>query len=275
MGDTSRQVRDMLGHPVLDVDGHVIEFMPAVLPYLRESMGPKLFDKYINQPSPIAKILDADTETRAQQRSPQSAWWGTPAQNTRDLATGAIPGLMYERLDEFGLDYSVLYPTKGFGIAGIADQDLRLGVCRGFNEYYADTYRPYQRPDDGGGCHPDAHSGRGARRARALQEARAEGDRLPRGCHPSDPQAAARPSVAVPVPRPDPLVRLVSASTVRSTTTRCGPRHKSSGSPRCSTAASGTCRPARSPRPPTTPSTTSDRSPSACTRCASRCSWAA
>ena len=143
MAHTSRQVREALGHPVLDVDGHVIEFMPAVLPYIREALGPKLFDRYINQPSPIAKILGADTETRAQQRTPQSAWWGTPAQNTRDLATGAIPGLMYERFEEFGIDYSVLYPTKGFGIAGIADEDLRLGVCRGFNEFYADTYRPY------------------------------------------------------------------------------------------------------------------------------------
>ena len=104
MRETSRQVRDSLEHPVLDVDGHVIEFMPAVLPYLREAMGPGLFEKYVNQPSPIAKILGADTETRAQQRTPQSAWWGTPAQNTRDLATGAIPGLMYERLDDLGSD---------------------------------------------------------------------------------------------------------------------------------------------------------------------------
>jgi predicted TIM-barrel fold metal-dependent hydrolase len=143
MAESSRDVRRQLGHAVLDVDGHVIEFMPAVMPYLREALGPALFDRYVNQPSPIAKILGADTATRAQQRTPQSAWWGTPAQNTRDLATGAIPGLMYERFDELGIDYSVLYPTKGFGIAGIADQDLRIGVCRGFNMFYADTYRKY------------------------------------------------------------------------------------------------------------------------------------
>jgi predicted TIM-barrel fold metal-dependent hydrolase len=50
---------------------------------------------------------------------------------------------MYERLDDFGIDFSVLYPTKGFGIAGIGDDDIRRGVCAGFNEFYADTYRPY------------------------------------------------------------------------------------------------------------------------------------
>jgi predicted TIM-barrel fold metal-dependent hydrolase len=144
MAESSRDVRRSLDHPVLDVDGHVIEFMPAVLPYLREALGPKLFDRYVNEPSPIAKILGADVQTRIRQRTPQSAWWGTPAENTRDLATGALPGLLYERFEELGLDYSVLYPTKGFGIAGIADQDMRIGVCRGFNMFYADVYGAYR-----------------------------------------------------------------------------------------------------------------------------------
>ncbi len=30
---------------------------------------------------------------------------------------------MHERMDELGLDFTVLYPTKGFGIAGINDDD--------------------------------------------------------------------------------------------------------------------------------------------------------
>ena len=50
---------------------------------------------------------------------------------------------MYDRLDELGIDFSVLYPTKGFGIAGIEDPEIRQGVCRGFNDYYADTYAQY------------------------------------------------------------------------------------------------------------------------------------
>lgn len=143
MGESSQQVRAGLDHPVIDVDGHVIEFMPAILPYLRESLGPVLFDRYLHEPSPIVRILSADTETRLATGTPQSAWWGTPAANTRDLATGVIPKLMYERLDELGIDFTVLYPTKGFGIAGIEDPEIRRGVCAGFNEYYADTYRPY------------------------------------------------------------------------------------------------------------------------------------
>jgi predicted TIM-barrel fold metal-dependent hydrolase len=142
MGSSS-EVRESLDHPVIDVDGHVIEFMPAIMPYIRETLGSDLFERYVNQPSPIARILEADPATRISTGTPQSAWWGTPASNTTDLATAVIPRFMYERLDELGIDFSVLYPTKGFGIAGIADDDIRRGVCAGFNEYYAATYATY------------------------------------------------------------------------------------------------------------------------------------
>jgi hypothetical protein len=132
---SSNEIRESLDHPVIDVDGHVIEFMPAVMPYIRETLGPELFERYVSQPSPIARILEADPATRISTGTPQSAWWGTPASNTIDLATAVIPRLMYERLDELGIDFSVLYPTKGFGIAGIVDGDNRRGVCAGVNEF--------------------------------------------------------------------------------------------------------------------------------------------
>ncbi len=143
MSHASNPVRSRLDHPVIDVDGHVLEFMPAVLPYLREELGPTLFSAYVERPSPLSKIMTSDPATRLETRSPQSAWWGTPAANTRDLATAAVPRLLYERLDEIGIDFSVLYPTKGMGIAGIADEELRHRVCRGFNAFYAEGYARY------------------------------------------------------------------------------------------------------------------------------------
>ena len=140
---TSSEIRAQLSHPVIDADGHVLEYLPAVEPYLREALGPKAFERYRSQSSPLARIMDADNDRRIVTRTPQSAWWGTPARNVRDLATAAAPALMYDRMDELGLDYAVLFPTKGFGIAGIADDELRAGVCRGFNEFYATTYGGY------------------------------------------------------------------------------------------------------------------------------------
>jgi len=50
---------------------------------------------------------------------------------------------MHERLEEFGIDYSVLYGTKAFGCASPTDGEVRRGLCRGFNDYYAETYAPF------------------------------------------------------------------------------------------------------------------------------------
>lgn len=143
MSSAVAEIRNRLDHPVIDVDGHVLEFMPAVLPHLREALGPALFSRYVEGPSPLASIMGADPATRLATRTPQSAWWATPASNTRDLATAVLPALLYERMEEIGIDFSVLYPTKGMGIAGIGDEALRRGVCSGWNAYLSATYGPY------------------------------------------------------------------------------------------------------------------------------------
>jgi len=54
----------------------------------------------------------------------QEAFWAIPTTNTLDRATELLPKLLYERLDEFGIDFSVLYPTAGLG-------SLRSGVESG------------------------------------------------------------------------------------------------------------------------------------------------
>ena len=140
----SQQVRERLDHPVIDADGHVLEFMPAALPYLREALGPKLFEQYRSQTSPIGRIMGGTSHAeREQTRAPQSAWWGNPAAKTIDLATATIPALLHERLPELGIDFCVLYPTKTLGTAGVSDQDMRIGLCHGLNTFFADTYGPF------------------------------------------------------------------------------------------------------------------------------------
>ena len=39
------------------------------------------------------------------------SWWGWPTKNTRDRATSYLPALLYERLDEIGIDFTILYPS--------------------------------------------------------------------------------------------------------------------------------------------------------------------
>jgi predicted TIM-barrel fold metal-dependent hydrolase len=146
MGLPSAEVRAQLDHPVIDCDGHVQEYLPAALPYLRQSLGPAAFDRYLAQGSTLADILGGGSpEERVRHGLPQSAWWATPAGNTRDLATAMLPGLLVERMGELGMDFAVLYPTKAMGAAAPVDPELRQGLCRGWNEFYADAYGPYGR----------------------------------------------------------------------------------------------------------------------------------
>ena len=142
---TSREVRAALDHPIIDADGHIIEFMPAVWPYLREALGSERFDAYRRGQMPVEQSTAGDSALaeRRRTRAPQSAWWASPAANTRDLATAAVPALLAERVDELGIDLAVLFPTKALGSGRFEDPDMRRGVCRGFNDFYAATYGPF------------------------------------------------------------------------------------------------------------------------------------
>jgi hypothetical protein len=43
-----------------------------------------------------------------------------------------VPGLMYERLDDFGVDYAIVYSTLGLMQATLPDDEMRA-VCRALN----------------------------------------------------------------------------------------------------------------------------------------------
>ena len=60
-----------------------------------------------------------------------TAVWGIPTENTLDRATGMLPDLMYQRLDEFGIDFAVLYPTYGLTVTALPNDELRRALARG------------------------------------------------------------------------------------------------------------------------------------------------
>jgi predicted TIM-barrel fold metal-dependent hydrolase len=68
-----------------------------------------------------------------------------PAENTLDRATAALPRLLVSRLEEIGLDFSVVYPSLGLVSIGFEDDELRQATCRAFNQYHADLYREHAR----------------------------------------------------------------------------------------------------------------------------------
>ena len=132
-------IRERLEHPVVDADGHVVEVWPALVPYLEaegvDSLG-TLFSAALAQP----RGSDASGHHR---RVPRTPWWAVPTKNTLDLATSAFPSLLYERLDELGFDFAVLYPTVGLIFPDIRIDKVRRGACRALNRYHADAFAPY------------------------------------------------------------------------------------------------------------------------------------
>ena len=177
--------RSHLGHPVIDSDGHIYEYLPAALPYLRAELGPRLFAEYVKRPSPLDDMVKGPGRRT---RFPQSGWWGTPLANTRDLATACSPVCSTNGWTSSASTSPCCTRRKSFGIAGIDDEDFRIPVCRDLTNIFADDLPPVRRSHDGRRRDPDAHAGGGVRRARALPRSGPEGHRHPRGCAPPHPR---------------------------------------------------------------------------------------
>jgi len=136
--------REKLGHPVVDSDGHTIEFTPALYATIEQAAGRGVrerFEKRLNE-SVLGWYAQAPDERRAH-RPLRPAWWATPARNTLDRATATLPRLLHERMDELGLDFTVLYPSIGLLVFATEDEELRRAACRGINLLNAEVHRPY------------------------------------------------------------------------------------------------------------------------------------
>ncbi len=133
-------IRARIDHPVIDADGHHVEFLPLIRDFLVEDGGPALgagFDRLLDGPA-LTRGLDA--AARRTLGVSRTGWWGVPAANSLDRATAMIPGLLHSRLDEIGVDLAVLYPTFGLVPMALDDDELRRGVARACNRYYAEAY---------------------------------------------------------------------------------------------------------------------------------------
>lgn len=57
-------------------------------------------------------------------------FWASAAENTLDFATSLFPNLLYQRMDEIGLDFSAMYPGLGLVALGFSEGDVRRATCR-------------------------------------------------------------------------------------------------------------------------------------------------
>ena len=140
----ARKLRERLGHPVVDADGHWLEFGSLVGEQMKRIGGDLAAEGFAYYTSKVVKeVLDLSIEERRQRRTSQPVWWGLPTRNTRDRATAMMPRLLYERLDEFGIDFSVLFPTAGLGLTRIPEDEMRRVTCRAFNTLSAELFQGF------------------------------------------------------------------------------------------------------------------------------------
>jgi predicted TIM-barrel fold metal-dependent hydrolase len=135
------EIRASLDHPILDGDGHIVEYWPELSRYLEEEgveggmrglMPTATFD---GSPS----WATSTPEQRAVARTFRGPWWGFP-NDARDLATVTAPRLLHERLDELGIDLAVCFPSVGLLCPSLRDENLRRRGCRAYNRYAADLF---------------------------------------------------------------------------------------------------------------------------------------
>ena len=82
-------------------------------------------------------------EERRDQRVARPPFWQSPDRNTVDRATAMLPRMIRERLDEFGFDYAIIYPTLGFYLVDEPDEEIRRAACRAHNTMAADLLREH------------------------------------------------------------------------------------------------------------------------------------
>ena len=138
----SQSIRESLNHPVIDADGHFVEFVPLLNQYLRDEGVSGGMPEAMRAGEGLGRA-DHDllsSEERVAHRATIKPWGLTPVENVIDLASSIAPRLLHQRLAEFGIDFAVLYPSAALAFMHIRDDDLRRASCRAVNRYAAETF---------------------------------------------------------------------------------------------------------------------------------------
>jgi len=139
----SASIRARLTHPVIDADGHWIEFEPTLLDYLKRVGGPTMVERFRREDylAGLRSWSRMTPEERRARRPTQPAWWGLPAKNSLDRATAMLPRLLYQRMADIGLDFAVVYPTLALFFPAIKDPEVQGAAYRAYNLMAADMFR--------------------------------------------------------------------------------------------------------------------------------------
>jgi len=134
---TASELRSKLNHPIIDVDGHHLEYLPALDRHVRAAMGEQLFSRWLAGEMAAPPPL---TERRSK-RAAQPGWWtATPVTELHDRAAAALPRLLRQRMDVLGMDFMIMYTSVGLRGMLEPDEKVRRAFCTALNQFYADHY---------------------------------------------------------------------------------------------------------------------------------------
>jgi predicted TIM-barrel fold metal-dependent hydrolase len=146
----AREIRAGLSHPIIDADGHFVEVAPLfneeMLTYLEEMGGAEVRDRYRRDTglTDTSTVLADHPGASGAGWNAMPSWWGWATENTLDRATAHLPSLLYERLDDFGIDFTILYPSMTLSYLEISDDELAGLRCRAANRALANLFAPYR-----------------------------------------------------------------------------------------------------------------------------------
>src|SRR3954462_5972057 len=140
---TPEQVRSKIDHPIVDGDGHWVEYDPVFSDKMRKVGGDLAADGFLKAMGTTRENLSMSVAERRQKRIGQQAFWARQGENTLARAPGRMPRRLYDRLDELGLDFVVVYPTAGLRLPRIHDDAARRAVIRAYNIVAAEYFVPF------------------------------------------------------------------------------------------------------------------------------------
>ncbi|HEV2098540.1 MAG TPA: hypothetical protein VGR45_06385, partial [Stellaceae bacterium] len=134
------EIRSRVNHPVIDADGHWVEYDPVFSERMRKVGGDKAADGFLAAMQTTRDSLGMSLAERRHKRIGQQGFWSRQAANTLDRATAMMPKMLYDRLDELGIDFAIIYPTAGLRFPRITDDATRRAVIRGYNIVSAEYF---------------------------------------------------------------------------------------------------------------------------------------
>ena len=136
-------IREALGYPVIDGDGHVLELRAVFADFCRDHGAGAIVDRVPTLSGKQTEWMAPDLSGEEKRRLGLLPVSWHAAAETEYFADVTLPSRYYERLGEAGIDFSVLYPTTGLMIHRLPVDEQRITLSRLYNEFMAEQYRPY------------------------------------------------------------------------------------------------------------------------------------